>query len=96
MTTLSISLPEPMRKFVQQQVKAGSFSTTSEYIRSLLRGETQRQRKLEALRADIQVAIDQSDRGECTVHDADSLHELFDGIKAEGRKRLVAQRRKAS
>ena len=96
MTTLSISLPAPMRKFVQQQVKAGSFSTTSEYIRSLLRGETERQRRVEGLRTDIQVAIDQIDRGECTVHDADLLHELFDGIKADGRKRLAVQRRKAS
>ena len=87
-----------MRKFVQQQVKAGSFSTTSEYIRSLLRAETQRQRqrKVEALRTDIQVAIDQIDRGESTAHNADSLHEVFDGIKVEGRKWLAAQRRKAS
>ncbi len=82
MTTLSISLPAPMRKFVQQQVKAGSFSTSSEYIRSLLRSETERQRKLEALRKDIQVAIDQVDRGECTGHDAESVHEFIDGIKA--------------
>ena len=96
MTTLSISLPGPMRKFVQQQVKAGSFSTSSEYIRSLLRSETERQRKLEALRKDIQVAIDQVDRGEYTEHDAESLHDFIDGIKAEGRRRLATQRRKAS
>lgn len=89
MTTLSISLPEPMRKFVQQQVKAGNFSTSSEYIRWLLRNEMERQSKLAALRKDIQVAIDQVDRGETTELD-------MTAIKAEGRGRLAARRRKAS
>ena len=79
MTTLSISLPEPMRKFVQQQVKAGSFSTTSEYIRSLLRGETERQRKVAALRQEVAIGIAQADRGETTELD-------MAAIKAKARK----------
>lgn len=83
MTTLSISLPEPMRKFVQQQVKAGSFSTTSEYIRSLLRGETQRQRKVEALRQEVAIGIAQADRGETTELDMAAI--MAKARKATGR-----------
>ena len=37
MATLNISLPEPMRDFVLEQVEAGSFSSASEYIRDLVR-----------------------------------------------------------
>ena len=33
MTTLSISLPDPLKQFIERQVTDGSFSTTSEYIR---------------------------------------------------------------
>jgi antitoxin ParD1/3/4 len=32
MTTINISLPEQMRLFVEEQVTAGGYSTTSEYI----------------------------------------------------------------
>ena len=37
MTTLNVSLPDSLRDFVEQQVKRGGFSTTSEYIRYLIR-----------------------------------------------------------
>jgi antitoxin ParD1/3/4 len=37
MTTLNISLPEPMKAFVEDEVAAGSYSTVSEYIRALIR-----------------------------------------------------------
>ena len=37
MTTLNISLPEPMRAYVDQQVAQGGYSTASEYIRQLVR-----------------------------------------------------------
>jgi antitoxin ParD1/3/4 len=37
MTTLNISLPETMRAFVEEEVTAGSYSTVSEYIRTLIR-----------------------------------------------------------
>jgi antitoxin ParD1/3/4 len=39
MTTLNISLPEEMRKFIDGQVAQGGYSTASEYIRELVRQE---------------------------------------------------------
>jgi antitoxin ParD1/3/4 len=51
MTTINISLPEPMREFIDQQVAQGGYSTVSEYVRQLIR-EAQKQaayKKLEAL-----------------------------------------------
>ena len=45
MTTMNISLPENLKGFVDSQVQMGGYSTSSEYIRELIR-EDQR-KKLE-------------------------------------------------
>lgn len=39
MSSMNISLPEPMRAFVEEQVKQKGYSTASEYIRHLIRTE---------------------------------------------------------
>jgi antitoxin ParD1/3/4 len=51
MTTVNISLPDTMRDFINEQVAKGGYSTTSEYIRQLIRQEAERvaQARLEAL-----------------------------------------------
>ena len=43
MTTMNISLPDELKAFVDEQVK-GRYSTSSEYVRELLRREQDRQR----------------------------------------------------
>ena len=45
MTTMNISLPEAMRKFVEKQISEEGYSTASEYIRALLRDEQKRKAK---------------------------------------------------
>jgi antitoxin ParD1/3/4 len=35
--TMNISLPEPLKRFVDQQVRDGGFSGTSDYVRELIR-----------------------------------------------------------
>jgi antitoxin ParD1/3/4 len=51
MTTLNISLPEPMRAFVDEQVAHGGYSTASEYVRQLIREDQKRvaEKRLETL-----------------------------------------------
>jgi antitoxin ParD1/3/4 len=44
MTNINVSLPEPMRKWVEAQIKAGRYGNLSEYVRELIR----RDQKLEA------------------------------------------------
>jgi antitoxin ParD1/3/4 len=39
MTTMNISLPEPLKNFVDRQVQDGGYSTSSEYVRDLIRGD---------------------------------------------------------
>jgi antitoxin ParD1/3/4 len=47
MTTLNISLPESLRTFVEEQVATGSYSTVSEYVRSLIREAQERRTQAE-------------------------------------------------
>jgi antitoxin ParD1/3/4 len=42
MTSLNVSLPEPMKKFIESEVKRGGYSTPSEYVRALVRAEQKR------------------------------------------------------
>lgn len=40
--TMNISLPEPLKNFVDSQVKQGGYSGASDYIRDLIRDDEQR------------------------------------------------------
>lgn len=42
MTSLNVSLPEPLKDYVEAQVKRGGYSTPSEFVRSLIRDDQQR------------------------------------------------------
>lgn len=46
---------------------------------------------LEELRRKVQIGFDQIERGEYTTYDENSLGELFERVKARGRKRLAEQ-----
>lgn len=43
MTTMNISLPETLKAFVDEQVAFRGYSTSSEYVRELIRKEQDRQ-----------------------------------------------------
>ncbi len=51
MTTVTISIPEPLRGFIQKQIKSKGFGNVSEYFRTLLRKaqEEEADAKLQAL-----------------------------------------------
>ena len=42
MSTMNISLPDPLRAFVEEQVRSGSYSSSSEYVRKLIRDDRAR------------------------------------------------------
>ena len=41
---MNISLPDSLKSFVDEQVASGGYSTSSEYVRELIRKEQDRQR----------------------------------------------------
>jgi antitoxin ParD1/3/4 len=51
MQSMNISLPEPLKEFVDGQIAQGRYSTASEYVRELIRADEKRraEERLEAL-----------------------------------------------
>ena len=49
---MNISLPEPLKQFVEGQISAGRYSSASEYVRELIRADEKR-RVEEALEAKL-------------------------------------------
>lgn len=44
MSTMNISLPDPLKTFVDEQVNQRGYGTSSEYMRELIRKDQDRQR----------------------------------------------------
>ena len=51
MQTMNISLPDPLKEFIDEQVGSGRYSSVSEYVRELVREDEKQkaQQKLEAM-----------------------------------------------
>ncbi len=73
MTSMNISLPEPLKLFVEQQVMTGGYSTASEYLRELIR-EAQRRKEREELDAKLLAGL-QSATSDMTADDWAALRE---------------------
>ena len=86
---MNVSLTPELEKLVTERVRSGMYSSASEVIREALRllnqQEGVRQRKLEELRKEIQIGIDQIERGEGVPLDIGK-------IKSRLRKRLQEQK----
>ena len=44
MTTMNVSLPDGLKSFVDEQVATRGYSTSSEYVRELIRNDQERER----------------------------------------------------
>jgi antitoxin ParD1/3/4 len=58
MTSLNISLPEPLKQYVERQVASGDWGTPSEYVRELIRRakENDKERRLNNLEQELVAA----------------------------------------
>jgi antitoxin ParD1/3/4 len=62
MQTMNISLPDPLKLYVEEQVSSGGYSSVSEYVRELVRADQKRKARegledvlLEALKSEPEV-----------------------------------------
>lgn len=68
METLTVSLPKPMKSYVQERVAAGEYGNTSEYVRDLIRAD-QKQRTKEKLEAMLVEGMESGPATEMTAED---------------------------
>lgn len=85
---MNISLTPEMDRWVADQVKSGTYKSSSEVIRdglrALQRQEKQRLAMLEDLRQELLIGVKQLDAGKSAVLDAS----LLQNIKKRGRSKL--------
>lgn len=77
---MNISLPDPLRDFVEQEVARGSYASASEYMRELVR-KAKDQKELEVR---LLEALDGEDLGEVGP---DFIEKLRDHARASAAKR---------
>ena len=58
MATMNVSLPDPMKHWVEQQAETGRFSNASDYVRDLIRRDQERADKHRELQRLITEGID--------------------------------------
>ena len=51
MATMNVSLPDPMKSWVEDQAKDGRFSNVSDYVRDLIRRDQVRQEAISEIQA---------------------------------------------
>lgn len=49
MATMNVSLPDPMKDWVEDQIRTGHYSNVSDYVRDLIRRDQEYQGQREAL-----------------------------------------------
>ena len=79
MSTMNISLPEALKSFVDDQVGARGYSTSSEYVRKLIRKDQDRQR----LRG---LLLEGAESPQAVTADADYFDRLRGRVREAGRR----------
>jgi antitoxin ParD1/3/4 len=88
MQTMNISLPDPMKQFVEEQVSAGAYSSASEYVRELVRADQKRHAK-EQLE---QIMLKAINSGEAIDVTPEMLEEVRQRLRARSAQRKPAKR----
>lgn len=88
METMNIALPKSMKTFVQSQLSKGGYSSSSEYVRDLIRAE-QKRKAMERLEALVLEGLNSGPSTPMTRKD-------WERIRKEGLARAKARRRKKS
>lgn len=58
MATMNVSLPDPMKLWVEERTKGGRYSNASDYVRDLIRKDQERAEGIAELQALITQGID--------------------------------------
>ena len=95
---MNVSLTPTLEELVHKKVATGRYNSASEVIREALRlleeRDEMRRMRLGTLRKELSVGFDQLERGEVSEYDDRSLNTLAADVKAKGRKRLAAKKKR--
>ena len=75
MATMNVSLPDPMKEWVEAQIEGGHYSNSSDYVRDLIRRDQEYQDKREILMKAL-------DAGEKSGVSKRTLDDIWKDVKA--------------
>jgi antitoxin ParD1/3/4 len=87
MNTMNIAIPKQLKSFVQRQVERRGYSSVSEYVRDLIRGDQEHQ-AIAALETEILKGLDSGPATPMTKED-------WQDIRMEVRRRSAERRKPA-
>ncbi len=92
---MEVALTPELEEFLDEEVSSGRYPSPGEVIRDALRLLQRYSRlaeqDLNALRRELQVGIDELDRGQYVEYDDDTLPQLVEDIRTRGLERLRAE-----
>ena len=90
MATMTVSLPDPMKEWIEEQVKRGDYASTSDYVRDAVRKDRERLEANRPLTAEeLQVMLDEAEAG--GVSDK-TLEDIFE----EAMQKVAARRNRVA
>ena len=88
---MNVSLTRELEELVNEEIKSGQYKSASEVVREGLRLVRLRRERLAALKTEIQIGVDEIERGEYVEYT--SVEELFEDIEAAVAKRSAKKRK---
>jgi putative addiction module CopG family antidote len=95
---MTITLTPELEKLVKEEVARGEYDSADafvgEAVQRLVEETREEDAHLDEIRARIQVAEAEIDRGDYLEYDEETIHELAKDVHARGLKKLAAERGK--
>jgi antitoxin ParD1/3/4 len=89
---MTLTIPPEFEPFVQQQITQGEYQSAEAVVNDGLRILQELKRREAEFRQEVQLGVDQLDRGEGMRLDREGLRQFFDGLQQRGRARYEAHR----
>jgi putative addiction module CopG family antidote len=86
---ISQPLPPELGQFVQQQLALGKYQSEDELVVNAVRVLRDVEAQQRHFHGDIQLGIDQLERGEANEYSLDQLRERFERLKDRARQRIA-------
>lgn len=90
MATMNISLPDPMRAFVQSRIDSGRYASVSDYVRDLIRRDQGRSEGDEQWLRELDASIERG-LADVAAERVREAEEVFDALEAKYRRLAEAQ-----
>jgi putative addiction module CopG family antidote len=89
---MNTPLTPKIEQFIKERLQSGSYNSATEVIEDAFDALTERE-NFQAVRAELDHADAQLERGEYTEYDQNTIRDMADQIKSRGQVRLVEERK---